>query len=69
MSSRRPLAGSKTAGRRALLGGVASGTFASVGEAIGACVRVRDRVEPDPEWQSAAEDGYRRYRDLPLVRG
>ena len=53
----------------ALLGGVASGAFASVGEAIDACVRVRDRVEPDPEWRSAYADGYRRYRDLPLVRG
>ena len=54
----------------ALLGGVASGAFASVGEAIDACVRVRDRVEPDPEWRAAyAENGYRRYRELPLVRG
>ena len=53
----------------ALLGGVASGTFASVGEAIDACVRVRDRVEPDPEWRAAYDDGYRRYGDLPLVRG
>jgi xylulokinase len=53
----------------ALLGGVASGAFASVGAAIDACVRVRERVEPVPEWREAAEDGYRRYRDLPLVRG
>ena len=53
----------------ALLGGVASGAFASVGEAIDACVRVRDRVEPDPEWRSAYAEGYRRYRELPLVRG
>jgi xylulokinase len=53
----------------ALLGGVASGSFASVGEAIDACVRVRDRVEPVPEWRAAYDDGYRRYRELPLVRG
>jgi xylulokinase len=53
----------------ALLGAVASGSFASVGEAIDACVRVRDRIEPDPEWRAAYADGYRRYRDLPLVRG
>ena len=53
----------------ALLGGVASGTFASVGEAIDACVRVRDRIEPVPEWRSAYAEGYRRYRALPLVRG
>ena len=53
----------------ALLGGVASGSFASVGEAIDACVRVRDRVEPDPEWRPPTREGYRRYRELPLVRG
>ena len=53
----------------ALLGGVAAGAFASTADAIDACVRVRDRVEPDPEWRAAAEDGYRRYRALPLVRG
>jgi xylulokinase len=53
----------------ALLGGVAAGTFASAGEAIAACVRVRDRVEPDPAWRSASEEAYRRYRGLPLVRG
>jgi xylulokinase len=53
----------------ALLGGVASGAFASVGEAIDACVHVRDRVEPDPDWRAAYNEGYRRYRDLPLVRG
>jgi xylulokinase len=53
----------------ALLGGVASGAFASVGDAIDACVRVRDRVEPDPDWAAAYEEGYRRYRALPLVRG
>jgi xylulokinase len=53
----------------ALLGGVASGAFASVGDAIDACVRVRDGVEPDPGWRAAYDEGYRRYRDLPLVRG
>jgi xylulokinase len=53
----------------ALLGGVAAGTFASAAGAVDACVRVRDRVEPVPEWLSAYEEGYRRYRALPLVRG
>jgi xylulokinase len=53
----------------ALLGGVAAGTFASAGEAIAACVRVRDRVEPDPAWRAPYEEAYRRYRGLPLVRG
>jgi len=53
----------------ALLGGVASGAFASVGAAIDACVRVRARIEPVAEWREAYENGYRRYRELPLVRG
>src|SRR5205085_3987865 len=45
----------------ALLGGVAAGTFSSAKEAVDACVRIRDTVEPDPEWQRVYEDGYRRY--------
>ena len=54
----------------ALLGGVAAGTFASAQEAVDACVRVRDTVEPDPEWQRVYEDGYRRYTALyPAIKG
>jgi xylulokinase len=54
----------------ALLGGVAAGTFASAQEAIDACVRVRDTVEPDAEWQRVYEDGYRRYTALyPAIKG
>jgi xylulokinase len=54
----------------ALLGGVASGTFGSAQEAVDACVRVRDTVEPDPEWQRVYEDGYRRYTALyPAIKG
>jgi xylulokinase len=54
----------------ALLGGVASGTFGSAQEAVDACVRVRDTVEPDPEWQRVYEDGYRRYAALyPAIKG
>src|SRR3954468_11724062 len=34
----------------ALLGGVACGAFADVHEAVDACVRVRETVEPDPAW-------------------
>ena len=45
----------------ALLGGVAAGVFASAQEAVDACVRVRDTVEPDPEWQRVYDEGYRRY--------
>jgi xylulokinase len=54
----------------ALLGGVASGTFASAQEAVDACVRVRDTVEPDPEWQLVYDEGYRRFRSLyPAIKG
>ena len=54
----------------ALLGGVAAGTFASAQEAVDACVRVRDTVEPDPEWQRLYDEGYRRFRSLyPAITG
>ncbi len=53
----------------ALLGGVAGGTFADAHEAVDACVRVRDTVDPDPAWQRAYDDGYRRFRALyPALR-
>ena len=53
----------------ALLGGVRAGVFADAHEAVAACVRVRDRIEPDPDWQAAYEDGYARYRELyPALR-
>jgi xylulokinase len=53
----------------ALLGGVAAGVFADAGEAVAACVRVGDRVEPDPAWQDAYAGGYARYRELyPTLR-
>jgi xylulokinase len=48
----------------ALLGGVAAGVFADAREAVEACVRVRDAVEPVPEWQTAYEEGYARFRAL-----
>jgi xylulokinase len=54
----------------ALLGGVASGVFASAQEAVDACVRVRDAVEPDPEWQRVYDEGYERFRSLyPAIKG
>jgi xylulokinase len=54
----------------ALLGGVAAGVFADAHEAVEACVRVRDAVEPDPEWQSIYDEGYARFRALyPALRG
>jgi xylulokinase len=53
----------------ALLGGVAGGVFADAGEAVAACVRVRDAVEPDPAWQRVYDEGYARFRALyPALR-
>jgi len=48
----------------ALLGGVAAGAFADVHEAVAACVRPRERIEPDEGWQRAYGAGYARYRAL-----
>jgi xylulokinase len=53
----------------ALLGGVADGVFRDVDEAVERCVRVRDDVEPDPEWERAYADGFERFRLLyPALR-
>jgi xylulokinase len=53
----------------ALLGAVREGVFADPQEAVAACVRVRDRVEPDHDWQAAYETGYARYGELyPTLR-
>jgi xylulokinase len=53
----------------ALLGGVAAGVFADVREAVEACVRVRDAVEPDPAWQDVYDHGYERFKALyPALR-
>jgi xylulokinase len=53
----------------ALLGGVQAGVFADAHEAVAATVRVRDRIEPDPDWLAAYEEGYARYRLLyPALR-
>jgi xylulokinase len=48
----------------ALLAGVRAGVFADAGDAVARCVRVRDRLEPDPGWAAAYEHGYARYRSL-----
>ena len=48
----------------ALLGGVAGGVFRSVEDAVAACVRVRETVEPRDEWVAAYEHGYARHRAL-----
>jgi xylulokinase len=53
----------------ALLGAVAAGVFADAHEAVEACVRVRDVVEPVPDWQPLYEEGYARFRALyPALR-
>jgi xylulokinase len=48
----------------ALLAGVRAGVFADAHEAVARCVRVRDRIEPDPAWVAVYERGYARYRSL-----
>jgi xylulokinase len=48
----------------ALLGGVAGGVFADVHKAVAACVRVRESIEPDPDWERFYSEGYDRYRSL-----
>ena len=53
----------------ALLGAVKEGVFADAHEAVAATVRVRDRVDPDPDWQAVYAEGHARYADLyPTLR-
>jgi xylulokinase len=53
----------------ALLGGVAAGVFSSAGDAVERCVRIRERIDPDPAWQEAYDAGYARFRRLyPALR-
>ena len=53
----------------ALLAGVAEGVFADIGEAVRAGVRVREEIEPDPEWERVYDEGHARFRDLyPALR-
>ena len=53
----------------ALLAGVAADEFEDLGEAVAACVRVRDTVHPDPAWRRAYEEGYVAFRGLyPALR-
>lgn len=53
----------------ALLGAVAAGEFADVHEAVDACVRVREVIEPDARWRESYAEGYQRFRDLyPALR-
>ncbi|HEY4346641.1 MAG TPA: xylulokinase [Gaiellaceae bacterium] len=53
----------------ALLAGVKSGVFADAAEAVSRCVRVTERIEPDPAWVAAYAEGYERFRALyPALR-
>ena len=53
----------------ALLAGVRAGTFADAHDAVARCVRVSERIEPDPVWAAAYDQGYERYRLLyPTLR-
>ena len=53
----------------ALLAGVREGVFADAADAVARSVRVRDRIEPNPDWSAAYEHGYERYRLLyPTLR-
>ena len=54
----------------ALLGGVPAGVFADAAEAVAACIRVRERVEPGPGVDgTSTTENYERYRALyPALR-
>jgi xylulokinase len=53
----------------ALLAGVRAGVFADAADAVGRCVRVEGRIDPEPGWVAAYDRGYRRYRALyPALR-
>jgi len=53
----------------ALLAGVRDGAFADAADAVARCVRVRDRIEPDPAWVEEYDRGYARFRSLyPALR-
>jgi xylulokinase len=43
--------------------------FADAHEAVASCVRVTERIEPDPAWVRAYGEGYERFRKLyPALR-
>jgi xylulokinase len=53
----------------ALLAGVESGEFSDPAEAVARCVRSGDRIDPDPAWVAAYDEGYARFRALyPALR-
>jgi len=48
----------------ALLGGVAGGVYADVREAVTRCVRVRETIEPDPQWVARYAELHVRHQAL-----
>jgi xylulokinase len=48
----------------AMLAGVRCGVFADTAEAVARCVRVGERIEPDPAWVETYAAGYERFRVL-----
>jgi xylulokinase len=53
----------------ALLAGVASGSFGDVHDAVARCVRVKEAIEPDPDWTAVYEAGYEHFGSLyPALR-
>jgi xylulokinase len=53
----------------ALLGAVAGGEFADVRQAVDACVRVREAIEPDATWTERYVEDYSRFKELyPALR-
>ena len=53
----------------ALLAGVRTGVFADAAEAVERCVRVTERIEPDPDWADTYREDYGRFRALyPALR-
>jgi xylulokinase len=54
----------------ALLGGIAGGVFADADEAVAACVRVRDQIDPEPAWVDLLYERRERFRALyPALKG
>ena len=70
--NRRPVVRSHDAGAAygaALLGGVRAGVWRDVHEAVAACGRVTEVVEPVDGWIEPQREGRQRYRDLsPALR-
>ena len=48
----------------ALLAGIRAGVFADAADAVARCVRVEERIEPDPSWVESYAAGYDRFRAL-----